>query len=93
MLSTMNALDLLNHTLNFAAPAVAVGLVLALCGRWLFSKNARRRALWVQVAVNAGVGVLALLLGLWVFGRDGKMATYCALLLCCASSQWWLLRR
>jgi hypothetical protein len=33
-----------------------------------------------------------LLGGLWFFGHDGKMATYAALVLACASSQWWMLR-
>ncbi len=89
----MNALDLLGHALNFAAPALGVGLLLALGGRYVFSRQARRHGLWVQVLVNAGVGLAALLAGLLVFGNDGKMASYAALVLCCATSQWWLSRR
>ena len=89
----MNALDLLNHLLNFAAPALAVGLLLALGGRFIFSRRARAHGLWTQVLVNAGVGMAALLGGLLVFGNDGKMASYAALVLCCATSQWALSRR
>ena len=89
----MNALDLMNHLLNFAAPSLAVGLLLALAGRYVFSRRARAHALWLQVLVNSAVGVAALLGGLWLFGNDGKMASYAALVLCCASSQWWLSRR
>ena len=33
-----------------------------------------------------------LLLGLLVFGQDGKMITYTAMVLACASSQWLLTR-
>jgi hypothetical protein len=31
---------------------------------------------------------LALLAGLLVYGRDGKMATYALMVMVCASSQW-----
>ncbi len=31
-----------------------------------------------------------LLLGLLVFGQDGKMITYAAMVLACASSQWFI---
>jgi len=37
--------------------------------------------------------VTASLLGLVFFGRDGKMATYSAMVLVCASSQWLMMRR
>jgi hypothetical protein len=30
--------------------------------------------------------------GLWFFGHDGKMASYGAMVLACATSQWVLLR-
>jgi hypothetical protein len=33
-------------------------------------------------------GAAAIVLGLWLFGHDGKMLTYGALVLACASSQW-----
>jgi hypothetical protein len=89
----MSALDLLDHALNFAAPALAVALLLALGGRFIFSRHAGRHGFWTQVLVNGGVGLVALLAGLWWFGNDGKMASYAALVLCCASSQWWLSRR
>ena len=41
-----------------------------------------------QAAINSAVGVLVLLVGLWFFGRDGKMATYAALVTLVALSQW-----
>ena len=36
--------------------------------------------------------VPALGLGLWLFGRDGKMASYGAMVVACASTQWWAVR-
>lgn len=47
----------------------------------------------VQWAVLAGAGVLVLLGGLVVFGRDGKMWTYAALVLVQGSLVWWMRRR
>jgi len=46
----------------------------------------------VQWGVQAAVGAAVLLAGLWVFGRDGKMLTYAALVLAGASCQWLLQR-
>ena len=38
------------------------------------------------------MNVMVLALGLWFFGRDGKIATYSAMVLMCATSQWVMLR-
>lgn len=84
----MSALGLLLHLLNFIAPAVLVGLLVALLAPVLM-KKARPRHTWrVQFAMNFVACCLALVLGLWLFGRDGKMATYAAMVLLCAASQW-----
>jgi hypothetical protein len=84
----MGPLDLLIHLLNFVAPAFAVALGVLLVARWFIGKSPPARTWYVQATINfvAGVGVLGL--GLWYFGRDGKMATYAALVLVCAVSQW-----
>ncbi len=89
----MGPLDLLNHLLNFAAPALAVGLVLAFLAPVFMKNKALARTRSTQTAINFVVGVLALLAGLLFFGRDGKMASYAALVLATASSQWWAMRR
>lgn len=83
----MSLLDLLNHLLNFVAPALAVGFLCALMGR-AFRQKGRAPAWWIQGAVNSGVGALVLLGGVILFGRDGAMATYAALVLACGTSQW-----
>lgn len=86
----MGPIDLLVHIANFAAPALAVGALLALAARWW--PAARRRPWWLHGAVNSAVGLAVLAGGLWFYGRDGKMATYAVLVLACATSQWLLLR-
>ena len=88
----MGALDLLVHSLNFAAPALGVALLMRLFS--LLSKKFSKRSQgpvargWVQLWVNFTVGLVALAGGLWFFGRDGMMATYGALVVSVGLSQW-----
>ena len=84
----MEPLDLLNQLLNFLAPALFVAVVTALIARIFMRKGPVTLTWWSQAAINFVVGAIALLLGLWYFGHDGKMATYTALVLGCATSQW-----
>lgn len=44
------------------------------------------------MALHFAVGAAVLAAGLAVWGRDGRMLTYAALVLACASSQWLWLR-
>ena len=88
----MGLLDLVVHLLGFVLPALAVALFLVGGAAICLPRNPARPRWWVQWAVNAAVGVLVLLGGLVLTGRDGKLATYAALVLAMASSQWWLLR-
>jgi len=88
----MGPLDLMNHLLNFAAPAVFVGFFLALAAPWVLRTGPRRGSLVTCVLVNSICGVCALLAGLWFFGNDGKMASYLALLFASAASQFWLMK-
>lgn len=89
-LSAMSALELVDHLLNFVAPAFAVGFLTALLGRVAMRKSAKAPAWWIQGAINFIVGTTVLVAGLVVFGRDGKMTSYAALVLACATSQWLL---
>jgi hypothetical protein len=89
---TMSLVGLLDHVLNFLLPALVVGLLLAVLGPLLMKKARPHRGWLGQAAINSVAGLLALLLGLWFFGRDGKMASYAAMLLVCASSQWFAAR-
>lgn len=85
----MGPIDALWHLLNFFAPALGVGLLTALMAKLLWRRGLKgaslqRLALWA-VAGSA----LALLAGLIVFGRDGKMLTYGAMVLVCALCVGW----
>lgn len=91
----MTAYLLLNHVLNFMAPAMVVALVLVALTRLFFgffrSKRALVHTLSAQFAINLIVGLVVLLAGLLLFGHDGKMLTYLALVLSTAVCQWCLL--
>lgn len=82
----------LGHLFNFAAPALFLALLLALGGRLLGPKGASALAWYAQAAINSVVGCAVLLASLWWLGRDGRMLTYAALVLVCASCQWLLQR-
>ena len=84
--------SLLNHLLNFAAPAAVVALLLCLAARFFWRKEPPALAWPAQAALIFAVGCAASLASLWWFGRDGRMAGYGALVLASASAQWLLLR-
>lgn len=88
----MDFLSALLHLLNFLAPAVCVPLLLWLPARLLMGRPAGAPRWWVQWLVQALLGTAVLVGGLLLLGRDGKMLTYAALVLVCASGQWVLLR-
>ncbi len=84
----MGLFAFVNHLLNFVLPALAVGLLVAGLSPMLL-RSARSPHGWLkQGAINGAVCALVLVVGLVVFGRDGKMLTYAAMVLACASSQW-----
>lgn len=85
----MSALDALNHLINFVLPALVVGPLAAALAKavWRSELRAvrwRRLALWATAA-----GALSLLGGLVIFGRDGKMATYGAMVVASALALLW----
>lgn len=89
----MGLWSLLIHLANFVLPALVLGLVLAVLAPVFSGNLAVARILLTQAAINFVVGVLALVAGLVLFGNDGKMATYGALVLATGTAQWWGLRR
>lgn len=88
----MGPLDILNHLLNFVAPAAALALLLVLVGGWIGPQGRPALSVWRRFALLFAVGVAVLTAGLVLWGRDGKMLTYAALVLGCASMQWVLSR-
>ena len=87
----MGVLALLNHVLNFLAPALWLAVCLPLLARWGVKK--RKPRLLTQFVLMLVVGAVTLGAGLVLWGVDGKMLTYLALVVVCASTQWLLLRR
>ena len=78
------------HLLNFIAPAVVLAGLCAVVARvmarwWL---PVAPLGLLAQTLVGGLLGSGVLFAGLYVFGVDGKMATYGALVVVCASAQW-----
>ena len=84
----MSLFGLLDHLLNFIAPALVVGLLVAATAPMLMQKARPNHSWLTQSAINTVACGLVLLVGLVIFGRDGKMATYVAMVLACAGSQW-----
>ena len=86
----MGPLDLLWHLLNLLAPALALGAIAAALAKLLWRRELaavswRRLAAW-----GAGASLLALLGGLVISGRDGRMSSYLAMVLANALALWWV---
>jgi hypothetical protein len=84
----LNPLDLARHLLSFIAPALAVAMVVSLAARLVLPRASGPKSWWVSFAIDFVAGVVVLAAGLWLFGRDGKMATYATLVAVVATCQW-----
>jgi hypothetical protein len=84
----MALLELVDHLLNFVAPAFGVGFLCALLWRLAMRKRAGAAAWWTQAVVNFVVGTVVLGAGVAFFGHDGMIVTYAALVVACGTSQW-----
>ena len=87
--AAVGPLDALWHVFNFFAPAAGVALFASALCKLLWRRELAGVA-WYRLALWAAAGgALALIGGLVVFGRDGKMATYGALVALSALALWW----
>jgi len=88
----MTAYLLTNHLLNLVAPAAALALLALLLasffGRFSDSKRPVAQSIGVRLTIIFIVNLMVLVAGLVLFGNDGKMATYAALVLAAATCQW-----
>ena len=85
----MGPLDALWHLLNFAYPALALGM-LAAAGAKLAWRRELAAVPWLRLARDAVLACFAVLVaGLVVFGHDGRMATYLGMVTACALTLWW----
>lgn len=86
----MGPLEQIIHTFNFIAPAWGVALSCALVARFV-ARGWLPLASWSlpkQTVVSGVLGTLVLAGGLVLWGVDGKMATYSALVIVCGTAQW-----
>lgn len=85
----MSPLDAFWHLLNLLAPAFGMAVVSASLAKLVWRRELalvpwRRLVIWAATA-----GTVALIAGLVLFGRDGKMATYAGLVSASALALWW----
>jgi hypothetical protein len=85
----MTPLSVLAHLAGFVAPALGVGLLLW-AGLRIRRKGRPGFGASAQLLVLCAAGAAVLLAGVVFFGRDGKIATYAALVLVQGTLAWWL---
>lgn len=86
---SVSAFDALNHLFNFFLPALVVGPLAAALAKLVW-RTELRAVRWLRMALwAAAAGALSLFGGLVVFGRDGVMATYGAMILATALALLW----
>ncbi|MBI5335742.1 MAG: hypothetical protein HZB72_14350 [Burkholderiales bacterium] len=85
----MGPLDALIHLVNFFLPALGVAALAAALAKLLWWRELRGCG-WLRLARwGAAGGSLALVAGLLVLGRDGKMLTYAAMVSTTALALLW----
>ena len=84
--------DVFWHLVNFGLPALVLSLGITLWGSFQFRRQSQIKWLW-RWLLNVTCGLAVLVGGLVMTGHDGKMATYAALVLVCATIEWGLQTR
>ena len=77
------------HLTNFFAPALVLGAFAAGATKLLWRRElatVRGLRLWAWASSAAAIVSAA---GLVVFERDGRIATYAAMVVACAAALWW----
>jgi hypothetical protein len=89
-METLHAiLQVVWHVSNLFVPALALGALAAGLSKLLWRRELAS-VRWLRLAGPASAACAAVVLaGLLLFGRDGKMATYGAMVLACAVTLWW----
>ena len=89
----MDFIDFFWHLAGFVLPAAAMAASMALVSRFV-DRDIPSKIDWpAQAAIQFVVGLAVLLAGLVLTGRDGRVMTYAALVLACATTQLLLARR
>jgi hypothetical protein len=87
--SSVDVLGGLWHLLNLYAPAAGVALFASAMAKLMWRRQlagVRPLRLWLW---SGGCAALVTSIGLVTYGRDGKMATYGAMVVACALGLWW----
>lgn len=85
----MGPIDALNHLLGFFLPALALAGIASGLAKLAWRQELRTAA-WSRLALRTSAAcVLVALAGLVIFGHDGMMATYGAMILASALSLFW----
>ena len=85
----MGPIDALWHLGNLFVPALALAALAAGLAKLLWRRELGAVG-WRPLAAAAAVANAAVVLaGLLAFGRDGRMATYGAMVAACALTLWW----
>ena len=85
----MGLVDAIWHLLNLFGPAVGMALIAPALAKLLWRRDLRSVAWRSLAGWTFAAGALVLLAGLVVLGRDGRMATYGALVVVAAAVLWW----
>jgi hypothetical protein len=82
-------LQIIWHVSNLLLPALALGALAAALAKGLWRRELAN-VTWARLAGPASAAcALTTLAGLVLFGRDGRMATYAAMVAACAITLWW----
>jgi hypothetical protein len=85
----MGPLDAIWHLLNLFGPALGLGLIAPSLAKLLWRRELAKVRWTALAGWVAGAGAAVQVGGLVLLGRDGRMATYAALVLACAVALWW----
>ena len=88
----MSAIDATWHVLGLFAPALLTAVIAAGAAKLLWRTRLRGTG-WLRLALGtAAAGSAALLGGLLLLGRDGRIASYGAMVVASAVVLWWATR-
>ncbi|MBI5721774.1 MAG: hypothetical protein HZC37_29220 [Burkholderiales bacterium] len=85
----MDPLEFLNHLANLFVPALALGAVAAALAKLAWRADLAAQRWWRLAGLAAAANAVVTLAGLALTGRDGRMATYAAMVLATTVTLWW----
>jgi len=85
----MGPLDALNHLVNLFLPALGLGALAAALAKLVWRRELAPVAYRRLAGPASAACALVVLAGLVITGRDGRMATYGAMVAACALTLWW----